>query len=126
MRLQSLVEVVCADARNDDSHEEQDDCQNGKRGQRLPGRLVVFLAIKVRDIHADKLEEEVGQRNEVDDNTTDHACNRFAADPESGSEEQEEGDDECGGCEDDFDCGRLLDDNQELDCESQEEEKVKL
>lgn len=124
--LQALVEVVCADARNDDGHEKQDDGENGKRCQRLPGGLVVFLAIQIRDIHANELEEEVGECNEVDKDTAYHAYNRFAADPEGSSEEQEEGDDQSKGSENLLDRGCLLDDDQELDCESQEEEEVEL
>ena len=124
--LQALVEVMCADARNDNGHKKQDDGENGKGCQRLPGGLVVFLAIKVRNIHANKLEEEVGERNKVDDDTAYHACNRFAADPESSSEEQEEGDDQRKSSEDLFNHGSLLDDDKELDRESQEEEEVEL
>lgn len=124
--LQALVEVVRADARNDDGHEKQDDGENGKCCQRLPGGLVIFLAIQIRNIHANELEEEVGERNEVDNDTAYHACNRFAADPEGSSEEQEEGDDQRKGSEDLFNHGCLLDDDKELDCESQEEEEVEL
>ena len=76
--------------------------------------------------HANELEEEVGERNEVDNDTAYHACNRFAADPEGSSEEQEEGDDQRKGGEDLFNHGRLLYDDKELDCESQEEEEVEL
>lgn len=126
MWLQALVEVVCADARNDDGHEKQDDGENGKRCQRLPGGLVVFLAIQIRNIHANELEEEVGERNEVDKDTAYHAYNGFAADPEGSSEEQEEGDDQGKGSEDLLDRGCLLDDDKKLDCESQEEEEVEL
>lgn len=126
MGLQSLVEVVCADARNDNGHEKQDNRQNGKRGQRLAGGLVVFLSVQVRNVHADELEQEIGERDEVDNDATDHACNGLATDPESRREEQEERDDECGGGENFFHRGCLLNHDQELDCERKEEEEVEL
>jgi hypothetical protein len=126
VRLQALVEVVSADARNNDGHQQQDDSEDGEGSQRLPGRLVVFLSRAVCNVHADELEEEVRQRNEVDNDTGDHAGNRLAADPESSREEQEECYDQSGGGEDNFDCGGLLDDDEELNGEGKEEEEVEF
>jgi len=126
VRLEALVEVVCADARNDNGHEEQDDGQNGKGGQRLAGWLVVLLAVQVCDVHADELEEEVGKRDEIDDDAAHHAGNRFAAHPKGSGKEQEKGDDEGGRSEDDLNRGSLFDDDEELDCEGEEEEEVEL
>ena len=117
---------MCADARNDDRDEEQYNRQNGKRSQRLASRLVVLLAQAVCDVHTDELKEEVRQSNKVDNDTDNHAYDRFATHPESGGEEQKEGDDQGRGCEDDFDCRGLLNDDEKLNREGKEEEEIEL
>jgi hypothetical protein len=126
VRLQALVEVVCAHARHDNGEEQQQDRQNGEYRQRLARGLVLFLAARARNVHADELEEEVGEGDEVDEDDDNHAGDRLAADPEGGGEEQEEGDDEGDGRQGELDRGGVLDDDEELDGEGEEEEKVKL
>jgi hypothetical protein len=126
VRLQPLVEVVRADARNDNRKEEQQDRQNRKSCQRLAGRLVVLLALEVRHVHADELEQKVRQSYKVHKDAANHACNGLATHPEGGSEEQEEGDDERSRSEGDLDGGRLFDDDKELNRKGEEEEEIEL
>ena len=104
MGLQTLVEVVRADTRNNDGEEEQEDRENGECSQRLASWLVVLLAQAVCNVHADELEQKVCKRDKVNDDADDHTNNGLAAHPEGGSEEQEEGDNQCRSREDDFDC----------------------
>ena len=124
--LEALVEVVRAHARDDNGEQQQQDRQNRKHRQRLARGLVLLLAVDAGDVHADELEEEVGEGDEVDDDDDNHAGDRLAADPEGGGEEQQEGDDEGNGRERLLKAGRVLDDDEELDGEGEEEEKVKL
>jgi hypothetical protein len=124
--LEALVEVVCAHARDDDGKDEEDDGECGEGSQGLLRRLVVLLAVEGGDVHADELEQEVAQGDEVDYDDGDHSGDGLATYPPSGKEQQEEGYDKGGGGECDLDFGRLVDDDEELDCEGEEEEEVEL
>ena len=126
MGLQTLVEVVRADTRNNDGEEEQEDRENGECSQRLAGWLVVLLAVCIGDPHSDELEQEVAQGNEVDDDNADHTSNGLAADPPRGKEQKKESDNEGGSGEDQFNGLCVFDDDQKLDGEGQKEEEVKL
>lgn len=126
MRLEALVEVVCACARNNDGEDEKENGQDGESGQRFPRRQVLFLAGRARDEHADELEKEVAECDEVEDDDNDHANDRLATDPESSGEEEEEGDDQGDGGEGGFELLGVLDDDKELDGEGKEEEEVEL
>jgi len=126
VRLEPLVEVVRAHARDDNGEHEENNGERGKSGERLLGWLVFLLAVEAGNVHADELEEEVAQGDEVDDDDGDHAGDGFAADPPGGEEEQEEGDDEGDGGEGRLNCARVLDDDEELYGEGEEEEEVEL
>jgi hypothetical protein len=126
VRLEALVKIVCAHACNNDGENEKENSEDGKGGQRLARGLVVVLAVKVGNVHAHELEQEVGHGDEVDDDDGNHASNRFASDPPSGEEEEEEGDDQGDGSEGEFDRFCVFDDNEELHGEGEEEEEVEL
>lgn len=126
MRLEALVKIVCAHARDDNGEDQQHDGENGESSQGLARRLVVFLTVEVGNVHADELEEEVGHGNEVHDDDDNHAGNGLAADPPGGGEEEEEGDDERDSGKSNLDILGLFDDDKELDGEGEEEEEVEL
>ena len=126
VRLQALVEVVSAHASNDDGDNEQQDGEDGEAGERLAGGHVVLEASRARDVHADELEQEVGQGDEVDDDDDNHADDGLTAHPPCGEEEQHKGDGEGGGSQCELNVARVFDDDQELDGKGQEEEKVEL
>jgi len=124
--LESLVEVVRADACDNNGKNEQKNGEHSKGGQRLARRLVVLLAVQVGNVHADELEQEVGHGNEVDDNNGNHAGNRLATDPPGGEEEEEKGDDQGDGGQSELDRLCVLDDDEKLYCKRKEKEEVKL
>ena len=126
MGLEALVEVVGAYACRADGDEKEQDGQNGKRGQRLAGGFVVLLADAIGDVHADELEEEVGQGDKVDEDDDNHAGDGFAADPEGGREEKEKGDDEGDAGEGELESFGVVDDDEELNGEGEEEEEVEF
>lgn len=126
MGLEALVEVVCAHACDDDGKDKQDDGEHSKGSQGLARWYVVLLAVEVRDVHTDELEQEVAHGDEVDNDDSDHAGNGFAAHPPSGGEQEEEGDNEGDTREGGLDLGSLLNDDEELDSEGEEEEEVEL
>jgi len=126
VRLEALVEVVCAHAGDNNGEDEQEDGEHSEGSQGLACWLVVLLAVEVGNVHADELEQEVAHGDEVYDDDGDHASDGFTSDPPSGREQEEEGYDQGDGREGSFDWGRLLDDNEELDCEGEEEEEVEL
>lgn len=124
--LQSLIKIMRTNAGHDNGHEQEQDGQNSKTGQRFTGGLVVLEAGGVGGVHAHELEEEVAKGDEVDDDDEDHARDGLAADPEGGEEEENEGDDERRGGEGLFGFGGIFDHDEELHGEGEEEEEVEL
>lgn len=63
MGLQSLVEVVHAHAGINYGHDDEDEGDDGEKGQRLLG-WEIFL-VSSRLVHADQLEQEIGHGREI-------------------------------------------------------------
>lgn len=126
MGLQTLVEIVRADACNHDGDQHKQDGQDGETRQTLPGRLVILEASGIGGIHSDELEEEIAERDEVDEDDDDHARNGLAADPVGGQEKENEGDGQRGGRQRKLGGGGILDDDKELHGEGEEEEEIEL
>lgn len=73
-----------ADARRDDGDDEEQDGKDGEARQRLARWPVVLETRRIGGVHADELEEEVAQSDEVEDDDDDHAGDGLAADPPCG------------------------------------------
>lgn len=126
MRLETLVEVVRADACNDNGEQKQEDGKNSKGSQRLASGLVVLLAVGIGHVHSDELEQEVGQSDKIDEDDDNHSSDRLATNPPSGQEEEEKGDDQGSGGKGELNRLCVLDDDKELDREGEEEEEIEL
>lgn len=126
MRLETLVEIVRAHTGCDDRDQQQEDGQESKSSQRLAGWLVVLLACNIGHVHSNELEQEITERNEVDEDDGDHARNGFAAHPPGSGEQKEESDNEGSTGEGEFERLCVLNDDQELHSKGQEEEEIKL
>lgn len=61
--LQTLVEVVHANAGIDDRQNDQKKCDHSEECQRPPGGQVLLICLRL--VHADQLEQEVGHSREV-------------------------------------------------------------
>lgn len=126
MRLQTLVEIVCADASHDDGDNDQEDGEDGEARQGFAGGLVVIQAGLVGGVHAHQLKQKVRQCAEIDDDDGNHANDRLAPHPKRGEEEEHEGYDQGGSCEALFDGLGVVHDDEELYGEGEEEEEVEL
>lgn len=66
IRFQSLVEVQQADGRIDDGHQDENDGQNGERGERFADGTVCIGSVGIL-VHPDQFEEEVRHASKVQD-----------------------------------------------------------
>ena len=87
MRLQPLIEVMCAHASHDNRSNDEHERDNCETRQRLAGGEIISDTLFASSIHADEFEEEVGQGAEVDEDNDDHADKGFLAGPVSGEDE---------------------------------------
>lgn len=126
MLLQALIKIIRADTGNYNRHQEQQYRKDCKGSQTLSRWLVVLLSEKVGSIHADELEEEIGERDEVDDDDKDHAGDGFAAYPEGGEEQENECYGKSSRCEALLNGLGVVDHDEELNREGEEEEEIEL
>ena len=128
VRFQPLVEVRRTPCAVDDCHDQQQQCDDSKRRQTLARRLVILHSLRVaRVVHAYELEEEISHGREVENNRAAHSqCRLAPGKPCSRKQDGDgHGDGSNGECE--LDVGSMLaNHDDELDCESKEEEKVEL
>lgn len=88
MLLQSLVEVCHAHRGIDDRHNDQNDRDYRKTGERLPDRHVVCLVARL--IHSGQLEDEISQSTKEAANCQDHPECVLSAGPVSGHKQDED------------------------------------
>jgi hypothetical protein len=124
--LEALAKVVCAHACNDNGEDEKENGEHGEGGQGLARWLVVALAVKVGNVHADELEQEVRHGDEVYHDNRNHARDGLATNPPCGEEEEEEGDGQGDSSKGELNGLGVPNDNQKLDGEGKEEEEVEL
>lgn len=124
MRLQALVEVGHAYRGIDDREDDQNDCYDGKTGERFSyGKVVIFVAWL---IHPSKLEDEIGQPAEEADNCSDHPERILPTSPESGQKEDENRDGNGGHGNPFLRVRETGHNHEELYSKAQEEEKIEL
>lgn len=63
MRLQPLVEIVRAHASVDDSHDNENECDDREEGQRSSSKKILLESARL--VHPDKLEEEIRHRAKI-------------------------------------------------------------
>lgn len=125
VRSEAFVEISHAHDCHDHSDDEQEECEDRKRGQAVAGGFVKLRFGRV--VHAHEFEGEVGHGGEVDRDDGDLAGGGLALGDPGGEEEEDDGDGDGGDCEPELGWGCTLTDyDEELDCEAQEEEKVEL
>lgn len=126
MGLEALVEVVCAYTSDNNGKEKEKNGEDSKSSQRLARWPILGLTVKIGNVHANELEQEVAEGNEIENDDGNHASNRLAAHPPSCEEEKEKRDDEGRSSKSQFDSLCVFDDDKELHSEGQEEEEIKL
>lgn len=65
MRFQAFVEVSCTPASHNDGDNHKSERYDGEDRQCRSGWSVLFLALRVRGVHADELEDEIGEGAKV-------------------------------------------------------------
>ena len=66
MRLEAFVKIVRAPTGDQDGDEKEQDSNDGEHGQGPPGGEIVFSPLRVGTVHANELEDKVGEGAEVD------------------------------------------------------------
>ena len=127
MRLQSFAKVRHAQDSVDDRDGEHQYGNDRKESETSSCWRVVGDTTWVTNIvHSDELEKEVRHGREVEDYDDDLAGEILLARPVSGEEQNDDRYWYCDPCEDLLDQRGIGDDYQELDRETQKEEKVEL
>lgn len=124
MLFQTLVEVQRAHYGISDGKYHEDECDDRETGQVFPDRQI-GVAIR-RLIHPDKLEYEVSSAAEVQDDCNNHAKQVFSSSWPCCCEQNQDGDGNSGNGEHSLASIDLVNDDQELNREPEEEEKVKF
>lgn len=122
--LEALAKVAHADDGVDDGENDQEDGDDGESGQR-PADGHVVLAVS-RLVDADQLEDEVAQSTEIEDDDGDNAQLVLAAGEVGGADEDGDGDGDGSGGEGVLDDLDVADNDEELNGEAEEKEKVEL
>lgn len=124
MRLESGAEVAHADDGIGDSEDDKKDGNDGKGCERLSHGSVRILMSGLVD--SDKLEDEVAQAAEIENDDDDLAGLVFSASEVGGSEQDGNGDRDSGDGQGELGIRLLGDDNDELNDEPEEKEEIEL
>lgn len=122
--LETASEVDHADDGIDNRENNEQDGNDGKSSQRLLHGFVVLSVVGLID--ANELEDEVGEAAKVKNNDNDHPGLVLFASEESRSQKNENRDRDSGNGEGEFRIVRFSDNDDKLNDETQEEEKIKL
>lgn len=124
MWLKTRAEVAHADDGVDDGKEDEEDGDDGKGGQRLPHGFVRLLEARLVDSH--KLEDEVGESAEVENDDADHSWHVLPAGEEGGGNKNYNGYGNRNDGQGKLGVALLSDDDDELNNETEEEEEIEL
>jgi hypothetical protein len=128
MWFQPFVEVCRTPCAIDDCHDQQQERDDSKRRQTFPRRFVILHSLRIaRVVHAHEFEKKVSHGCKVKDDRAAHPQCRFASGKPCRRKQNGDGDRDGGDSESEFDVGGMLaNHDDELHCESEEEEKVEL
>lgn len=124
MGLEPLAEVVHADETVGDGQNNEDDGENGEGSQGTADGKVVLAVTWLID--TDKLEEEVGKAAKVEQNNEAGAEAVFALGEKGGTQQDSNGDWDGGNVQAELDILQAVNDDEELNGEAEEEEKIEL
>lgn len=124
MLLEALVEVRRAYACVDDCKNNQDDGDNSEAGQVLSDGHVIGLVALL--IHPSKLENEVSQSAEEEEDGNDHSKDILATRPEGCHEQNYNSNGDSGDCQAIFRISETRNNDKELHRKSEEEEEIEF
>ena len=128
VRFQSFVEVCRTPCAVDDSHDQQQERDDCESRQTFARRFVILHSFRVaRIIHAYELEKEVSHGREIENDCATHSQCRFSSGKPCSRKQDGNGDGNGSNGECKLDVGGMLaNHDDELHCESEEEEEVEL
>lgn len=124
MSLEARAEVVHADDGIDDGHYDEQNGDDGERGERFSNGKVGRSA--ARFVDAEELEDEVGEAAKVEDDDADHARLVLPLGEECSSKQNGNRDRNGGNRESELGIGLDSDDDDKLNDETQKEEEIEL
>lgn len=125
MRLQSLAKVQRANDCIDDGYNDKQNRDDGKGCERTAGRHII-IHTRLVGVHANELEKEVGEGSQEDDDNSGHEDPVLSSGGPYGCQQKQDGEWNNDNRQLELNVVGLQHDNQELNGEAQEEEKVKL
>jgi hypothetical protein len=124
MVLEAVAKVTQADDGVDNGENDEKNGDDSKGRQRLLDGFIVLLVTGLVD--SDKLEDEVAETAEVEDDDGNHARLVLPAGEECGAEEDDDGDWNGGNRQSELGIVGRSDNDDKLDDEAQEEEEIEL
>jgi hypothetical protein len=124
VRLETFAEVGQANDTIGNGQDDEENSDDGERGERLLHGLIVQHPLRLVNSH--KLEDEVRKTAVVEDDDHNHASFDFTASEDCRSNEDDNRNRNSGDSEGEFGIAGIRDNDDELDNEAEEEKEVEL